>query len=370
LSPTKREITAGLITGSIALLMLGLQPLLLGALADESRLDETGIGTAATAELLAIGLTTGLLAGFVPPARLKLVNIAGALALAACNIWGCFAAGAWFAASRGAAGVASGVLVWIAVALITRAQRPERVSGVFLTVQTLAQAGLAAILPLTLMPHHGANGGLAALAGLGVCAAAASIWLPSKLAALPKPEGGHGRLPITGFIGLASVFFTMAGVVGLWIFVEQLGDTKLIGARAAGLAVALALAAQVAGSSAATFLSSRTAPRPVLCVAGLLNIGAVYVLSRHIGAPLYLASVLLFGFLWLFAMPFQTRLLIDIDPTRRVAMLLSAAQALGSAAGPVTTSAFAAKTDLSGALVADAVLFGMGIVGLLAAKAP
>jgi len=67
-------------------------------------------------------------------------------------------------------------------------------------------------------------------------------------------------------------------------------------------------------------------------------------------------------------MPFQTRLLIDIDPTRRVAMLLSAAQALGSAAGPITTSAFATKTDLSGALVADAVLFGIGILGLMAAR--
>jgi hypothetical protein len=67
-------------------------------------------------------------------------------------------------------------------------------------------------------------------------------------------------------------------------------------------------------------------------------------------------------------MPFQTRLLIDLDPTRRVAMLASAAQALGSAAGPVTTSAFATKADLSGALVADAVLFGVGLIGLAAAK--
>jgi hypothetical protein len=366
MSPTPRELSAGLFTGSIALLMLGLQPLLLGALADESRLDEAGIGAAATAELLALGLTTGLLAGFVPPTRLKLVNIVGAVSLAGCNIWGCFAAGAWFAASRGAAGIASGLLMWVAVVLITRAVRPERVAGIFLTVQTLAQAGLAAILPLTLMPRMGANGGLATLAAFGLCAALASIWLPSRLAVLAKPEGGHGSLPAGSLIGLGAVFFTMAGVVGLWIFVEQLGATPRIGARAASLAVALALAAQVAGSSVATFLSSRLPPRPILIAAGLLNIGAVAVLGQAIGAPLYLASVLLFGFLWLFAMPFQTRLLIDLDPTRRAAMLLSAAQALGSAAGPIATSAFATKSSLGGALVADAVLFGIGLLGVAA----
>jgi hypothetical protein len=340
---------------------------LLGALADENRLDEAGIGAAATAELLAIGLTTGLLAAMVPPRRLKTTNMVAALALAACNLAGCFTAGAWFAASRGASGVASGVLLWVAVCLITRARRPERVAGVFLTVQTLAQAGLAAMLPLTLMPRFGANGGLAVLAGIALASSTASVWIPSLLAALPKPEGGHGRVPISGFIGLGSVFFTMAGVVGLWIFVEQLGAAPSIGARAAGLAVALALAAQVAGSSAATFLSSRLPARPVLFGVGLLNLAVVYGLGQRIGAPAYLASVMLFGFLWLFAMPFQTRLLIDLDPTRRVAMQASAAQALGSAAGPIATSAFATKADLSGALLADAVLFAIGVVGVLAA---
>jgi hypothetical protein len=43
-------------------------------------------------------------------------------------------------------------------------------------------------------------------------------------------------------------------------------------------------------------------------------------------------------------------------------MLLSAAQLLGSAAGPVITSGFATDASLRGALIADAVLFGAGVV--------
>jgi hypothetical protein len=365
-APSVAAVTAGLATGSIALLMLGLQPLLLGALAAESRLDEQGVGAAATAELLALGVTVGLLAALAPPCRLRLINVAAATCLAACNIWSMAAHGAGFIAARAAAGMAGGVLVWIAVALITRTKLPERASGIFLTVQTLAQAGLAALLPITLMPHFGANGGLASLAALSACAMLASFWLPSRLAALPETEAGRGRVALSGVIGLASVFFTMAAIVGLWIFVEQLGASPRIGVRAAGIAVACALLAQVAGSSVATFLSSRAPAMPVLVIVGATDIFAVWVLGEPIGAPLYLASVVLFGFLWLFAMPFQTRLMIDLDPTRRVAMLLSPAQLLGSAVGPLVTSAFATKTYLGGALKADAVMFAAGIMCLVA----
>ena len=50
------------------------------------------------------------------------------------------------------------------------------------------------------------------------------------------------------------------------------------------------------------------------------------------------ACVAAFGFLWLFALPFQTLLLIRLDPTRRAAMQLGAAQLLGSSAGPLAAS--------------------------------
>jgi DHA1 family inner membrane transport protein len=86
------------------------------------------------------------------------------------------------------------------------------------------------------------------------------------------------------------------------------------------------------------------------------------VLGESLGQVPYMLGVIAFGFLWLFAMPFQTRLLILIDPTRRSAMLLSAAQLVGCAAGPLVTSAFATDARLNGALLADAGLFGGALV--------
>jgi DHA1 family inner membrane transport protein len=353
----------GLAAGSMGLMMLGLQPLVLGALATEHRLTEDQIGLAATAEWLALGLTTGLLASLLTPARLKSINAAACLVLAGANIGGMYASGLGFVASRFCAGMAGGVLVWIAIALITRAARPDRFSGIFLVGQTLAQAGLAAILPATLMLRYGANGGLASLAALGVLCIGLSAWLPSRLAALPAPAEGHGALPLPGLVGLAAVFFTMAGVVGFWIFAEQLGTGAHIGATITGYAVAGALAAQVAGGSAATWLSGKLPTVPTLALAGAVNIGVALALSGGaFPAAVYVTAIVLFGFMWLFAMPFQTRLLIDADPSRRAAMLLSAAQLLGSSAGPIVTSQFATSTSLAGAMRADTGLFAAGIV--------
>ncbi len=337
--------------------MLGLQPLLLGALADENRLTVDQIGLAATAELLTLGATTGLLAAFLPPTRVRLINAVGSVMLVLANIASIYTRGYGMVVSRAAAGVAGGFLVWIAVLAITRTTRPDRSSGVFLIAQALAQGALAGILPITLMPAYGANGGLASLAVFGVLAIGGSFVLPNSMSRLPKPEAGRAALPISGVIGLAAVFFYLAGIVGLWVFVERIGTGAKITASLVGFAVAAALAAQIVGSLLATVITGRIKPVPMLMTCCLLSIAVVVVFGGTLSSATYLASIMLFGFLWMFAMPFQTRFLIDLDPTRRTAMLLSAAQLFGSAAGPLVTSGFATETSLSGALEADAALF-------------
>jgi acyl-coenzyme A synthetase/AMP-(fatty) acid ligase len=113
----------------------------------------------------------------------------------------------------------------------------------------------------------------------------------------------------------------------------------------------------VTGSSVAIFVVGRLPTVLVLVLCAIGNMAVVWVLGASLGKAPYVAGVMVFGFLWLFALPFQTRLLIRLDESRRSAMLLSAAQLLGSAGGPLVTSAFATGASLRGTLVADAGLF-------------
>ena len=206
------------------------------------------------------------------------------------------------------------------------------------------------------MRHYGANGGLASLAGFGVFAIAGSFVLPDSLARLPKPDSGSSALPLAGLVGLASVFFYLAGIVGLWVFAEQIGTGGKIAPDVVGFAVAASFAAQIAGSLLATVSTGKINPSVVLLVCCAANLAIILVLGGGFSTAIYVGAIVLFGFLWMLAMPFQTRMLLDVDPTRRTAMFLSAAQLFGSAAGPLVTSAFAGA-GLGGALRADAVLF-------------
>ena len=222
--PSTLQMSLGLTVGSVALLMLGLQPLAARRAGRAGPLTVDQLGLSATAELLTLGLTTGLLASLLKPARMRADQRGGLPALAAgqraqhadqrlrlCRL-----------ARPGRHRV--GFLVWIAVVMITRARAPDRVAGVFLTVQTLAQAALAAVLPLTAMVRWGANGGLAALACWRSRQHPASLLLQDRFSPLPKPAETKAGLPwARASQAWPRCFSILAGIVGLWVFVERLG---------------------------------------------------------------------------------------------------------------------------------------------------
>ena len=61
---------------------------------------------------------------------------------------------------------------------------------------------------------------------------------------------------------------------------------------------------------------------------------------------MFRAAVLAVGFIWLFVIPYQIRLAITADSTRGTALLVPAAQLLGSALGPVAASLFIIGADV------------------------
>ena len=353
-----------LANGSVALLILGLQPIVLGALSDEGRLTLGQIGGAATAELLAVGLTTGLLAAGRRPVHLRATNALAAAALAALDGASCTAHVIGLVGLRGCAGVAEGVLLWIAVSIITRAPRPDRLSGVFLGAQTLAQAVAAGLLPVTLMARSGANGAFALLAILSAAAILGSPFLPRELPALPKASTGAG-VPLAGVVGLTSVFLYWAGLVGLWVFLDQLGTHAHVTAASVGFAVSAALAAQIAGTAVATVTTGRLPTVPILAACGVAALACTWVVGSASSAVAYFAAVLAFGFLWMFAAPYQIKLVLDLDASRRTALLIPAAQLIGSAAGPLVTSSLASASGLAAVVQGDVALFGLATVLVL-----
>ena len=153
-------------------------------------------------------------------------------------------------AARAAAGTAGGILVWIAIAAVTRAAAARTGSPAFSSWRkTLAQAALAAILPITLMPRYGANGGLASLACFGVLAMALPSSCPTASHVCQNPKLAKPACQSAVSSAWPRYFSIWPASSVLWVFVEQIGTGAKIAANIVGFAVAAALAAQVTGSA-------------------------------------------------------------------------------------------------------------------------
>ncbi|MGK6318224.1 hypothetical protein [Sphingomonas sp. DT-204] len=356
------RIVAILAVGVVGVLIPGLQPQLLGALAAEGTLSATALGVLATVELLAMGLAAGG-TGFVLPSR-RLREIAG-VALVMTGVLDAatpgLSAGAIFPA-RIAAGLAEGVLVWIAIGFIVRSRRPERWAGIYLAVQTLAQFALATLIGVV---GAGAGWGFTLLGAVTVAGLLALPWLPRGYAAHEEAVGG--RPSPRGLVALGGVVFYLAFIVAVWVYIEPLARQEHIGAAAIATAPPLALAMQVLGAAAATGLAGRVPPRLTIVLVGIANLGLLGLIGAPPSDAAFVAAVAVFGFLWLFVMPFQIPIVIAADPSRRAAMLIGGAQLTGSSLGPFLAALLVGDADVSPVLWFGGACAAMGVAALIGA---
>src|SRR5579875_1955493 len=82
----RSETVAALAIGCVALLVLGLQPALLGALVDQHRISMEGVGIVAMGEIFSLGIGTVLAEKWLPLHRLSTVAVVASLLLIAIDL--------------------------------------------------------------------------------------------------------------------------------------------------------------------------------------------------------------------------------------------------------------------------------------------
>lgn len=364
-TPTRLAIFLLLFVGSVGILVAGLQPILLGGLQDAHRLSISEVGTAGALELFTLGIGAAAASALLKPRHIRIVGAVAALVMVLANLATLKFSGEAIVAWRGVAGAAEGVMMWLPALLITRAALPERWEAIFLTVQTLAQLAVAAVVPM--VAHHGAEGQTVVLI-MAICAGAAifaAIGGPNSFQALPAVQ----RTTPLGFnpkaiLGLFCIFAYLAFIVGLWVYVLPIGLHAGLAPEVVGYATAVSLGAQIVGGVAAALFGRRIPYLWVLIGAGVVNLGLLAVFAGTPGPALFLIAIAAHGFLWLFVMPYQVLLLIDVDPTRRLAMYGGPTQILGSSAGPYIASLFVTDQNPSAALAVGAVCILLSLLSL------
>jgi hypothetical protein len=348
--PTAFQLGVILLVGVCGVMIAGLQPLLLGTLAQEGRITAAQLGHAATAELLLMGAASAYAGARWKAERLRAIGVVSSLVLAVLNIATLWASGETVTLVRALAGVPSGVLIWITIAMIARSPTPERWSGIYLTIQTLAQFVLAAAITAWVISRAGANGGFVALAVLCIISAVAALALPNRFAPLVADANASNMPNARGFVALAATFLWMAFIVGVWVYAEPLSRQSGHAPTVAGVAVSLSLACQVIGGATATVLAGRLRWFPVLLFCALIYVACLLAYAALPSAFLYLVASSVFGFLWMFSLPFFVPMVIAADPTRRAALLVGGAELTGGSLGPLFASFVVTDADVRGSL--------------------
>ena len=364
--PTLIQQLAVFCVGVVGVMFAGVGPLLLGGLQAAGRLSAAQLGQAGTVELLTMGVAAALTGPLLGRGRLRLLAVLCGLLMAGLNLATTRVSGDMLTLVRGLNGLPSGALIWMTTALIVRSPRPERWSGLYLTVQTLAQLGVVAGVSAFVLGPLGVDGGFLCLAGLGAVCAAVGLAVPRAYSALPDThEGPKKGLPgPRGWLALAAAFCFQAFILAVWIYMEPLSRQSGHPAGTAGVAISLSLGAQVAGGAAATVVAGRLPWFWALIGAITGAVGLLGLFAIMPGAPAFLAASAAFGFLWLFAAPYLTPMAIEADPSRRAASLGSGAALLGCSAGPFLASLVVSDADVRGCLALGAGLAAvtMGII--------
>jgi len=357
---------SAIILGSLALLMVGVMPALLGTLADNGRLSAAGIGQCATLESLMMGLSAGA-AGMALKARhLRWISAAAVLALVALDFASMPASGMGVLILRTLAGIPEGILLWITVGMIARTETPERWAGFYWTALVSGQL-LMALSFVYVIPHFGSEGGFAALGLTTLLGLFAASRTPNFYGDLPVSPDESGAPPLRGWWALLATLLYTAASGAVLVYLQPLSHEAGLSADVARTSLWVSLAAQVAGGFLATALAGRIHWFTVFCFSTILFISGWFALTVHAGAWLFIAANGWIGLVIVLIGPFLVPMTIEADPSRRTAMQSGATQLLAGALGPLLASFIVSDRDVSGAiwLGVGLILSGLVMMGAL-----
>lgn len=352
---TPKVLGAAMVLGTSALMVLGVQPILLGGLIREGRITEAGLGQVAMAEVfcLAIGSLIGPSLMNRGSMRRRAVVVAVLLALAN-GATGLSSSPLQLIGMRAMAGLLEGLALGAAVLVLTHTRHPHRMSGLFLGLQTVPQAIAALTFPSLLIPRFGVDSGFLVLGGLAAGGAGAALLLVDHVAT----PSTTSRIRIAWTPQLLwlilAILLQNASIGAAWSYVERLAEHHGLSPSTIGLSLSGSLLFQVAGALVVAWVAWRLPHRASLMIGSMLQ-AIVALLMLIADTPFaFFAATCLFGLFWLALQPFQVSYAIECDPSRSVAVLLTPIALVGFSTGPLIVSALVVGQTVTPAYIAAA----------------
>lgn len=360
-------IAAALLSGLTAL-VVNLQPIIMGALADGRGLNDGDLGRVSAIFIGANTISVMTAPWWVRRWSWRMTAMLGVAATVLISLAGIFIAGlAGIAVIFTGLGLATGVIGATAFACLGDNHDPDRAYGASIIAQSMLAAFAAWPMSGWVIPGWGVTGMFVALSVLSGVGWLALPWLPARGRVRAEESddrrsaGLVSRASIPAAVSLLACTFFAGGILGFWYFMERIGTARGVSPQQIGAVVSLSALSTIVTAGVVAWFGTRLSSWTYMWIGTTLLLSG-YGLIVSPGTIPFMIGVQLFALGWGFAQPPYYALARKIDVTGRLFVVAPgtvgiAGVLIGSSAGAIIARAgYDGLVLLSGGLIVIATL--------------
>lgn len=362
----------GVFIAAAALVLMGVQPILVGFYSDHLQLNLSQNGWVLASEQL--GGAVGALFGYWIATRMRWTySIVGACVLAAgINIATAYAADVGqLIAARFISGLTSTVAYTVAIYFLAHSSKPDRVFGLLMILQTAFFSIDAMILPL-INAHYGYIVAIGSAIAWFAAASVAAFWLP------PGPQGagpsaalrtdGETVRPLVGATALLGAFLLQLSIFAVWGFLERIGRSNGLSDVQIGYGLGIGVLGGIPGGLFPALAGERFGRLSMIALSAVILVASYVALGRTLNLTTYTLWITILNVGWVLGLTYYMGLTVAHDPDGRLTRLIPFSQILSAAAGPACSALAIGGDRLSPIFVVASVSVTLGLAAIYAAN--
>ena len=328
-------VVAAAATGTAAVIVFALLPVISGVMAESYALKDTQIGEISASYFSVyalVALSSGLWIRRINWRYMKHIGFGGMTA----GLLICIVGASFTNAKIGLAvtGLSAGILFPISLTLVSDMVQTERSFAIKLSAEQLVPAGLLFLFATALFTGYGHVELIWAILCLVVICWLASMQLPPrgvKLGSESRPEGSGLVLALLSLIALSINF---AGFAGLWAFMERLGYERGFEASFINTWLGVGLITSGIGPLGAVVFEIRFGRIVPLMIASGASLMLMPFLTGEVSRADYITALVLLPLAYYFSITYMFAVVSDADHNGKMTGQMSFALAIGAVFGP------------------------------------
>lgn len=368
---TPLRIALGVFVAAATLVLMGVQPILVGLYSDHLHLGLSQNGWVLAAEQF--GGAVGALLGYWVSTRFRWTYIIiGACILAAVvNIATAYASGFGdLVAARFISGLTSTVAYTVAIYFLGHSAKPDRVFGLLMVLQTAFFSVDAMVLPV-IDAHFGYVITIGSSTLWFAAALLAAIWLPAGPGGPDVPVAAHigspAARPIVGVAALLGAFLLQLSIFAVWGFLERIGRGDGLSDEQIGFGIGIGVLGGIPGGLLPAVIGDRFGRTSMIAISAVMLVASYAAFATDLHFTGYVLWITILNVGWVLGLTYYMGLTVMHDRDGRLTRLIPFSQILSAGVGPACSALVTTNERLAPIFIVASISATAGLGAILLA---